>query len=217
MLLLKSWNRRIRRIISSLVCALLAAVAVHAESGNWKNDSLDKGKIAIRHRIAEEGDAAGASAPIIEYVISAVDDLDMNACIALMKDAARHREWVDAKSSELVATISDHEWLLYYRFAGMGPIPGTDCVVRMSFSGDAEGKKATFSLNAAPDLYEMKDVKRMAVYDVSYDFKNIGNGKVEVTSRARISPAVKVPLWMIKAGYPGSAVDQLRKILKAAK
>jgi hypothetical protein len=156
------------RIAFAVPFIALAVATAGAESGEWKSETLDKGKISVTYRVCEQADAGGGSASIAEYVISAVDNLDMNACIALMKDAARHREWIDAKSSEAVKTISDQEWLLYYRFAGMGPIPGTDCVVRMSFSRDAVGKIATFSLSAAPEMHEMKDVKRMALYDVTY-------------------------------------------------
>ena len=110
----------------------------------------------------------------------------MGASVALMKNAARHKDIIDAKSSEMIKAMSDTEWLVYYRFAGMGPIPGSDCVATMTISENIGG------------------VKRMSLYDMSYRFLDAGNGKVEITTSARICPPSRCP-----SGWSRRAIRRL--------
>jgi hypothetical protein len=217
MLLLKSPHDGIRRCLLGVFCAAILAMGAGAEAGEWKSGLLEKGSIAVKYRISEQVDGDGTSMPLIEYEARATGCLGINAYIALIKDVARHKDLIDAKSSEMIKAISGREWLVYYRFAGMGPIPGTDCVATMRLMEDAAAKSAVFTLSAAPTQYERMDVKRFGVYDLSYRFTDIGNGRVEITTSAKMVPAVKVPLWMVNASCPGAAGNTIRQIIKLAK
>ena len=114
-------------------------------------------------------------------------------------------------------TISDNEWLIYYYFDAPWPLPNSDCVSKMNFSEDVTNGIVTFTLTAEPSMYEKKDVKRLTYYNVTYIFKDIGNGQVEMTSIARLTPVIKVPEWFVRSFFPDGPVRYLQRLLLLAK
>jgi hypothetical protein len=87
----------------------------------------------------------------------------------------------------------------------------------MTFSEDTVNKIAIFTITAAPSLFDKKSVRRVTYYNETYTFKDMESGNVEITVAAKMSPAFKVPLWMIKTAFPDAAFDVVRKFLKLAK
>jgi hypothetical protein len=198
-------------------CALLAAAALGAESGEWKDARLDGGAISVRYRISERVDESGAEVPLIEDISTTIADVSLHSCVALMKDPSRHREFMGDYSSETITAISDHEWLVYYYTRNPWPVPDSDCVAVLSFTEDAERGSAVFTLSAAPDLIERGTVKRLSFWNIAYSFKDLGTGRVEIVVTGRSSPPVAVPLWLIKSAFPGAPADCIRKFVKIAK
>jgi hypothetical protein len=207
-------NREIRLII---LCMIILNVNIFAQTESWKTEKIDNGKITVKYSISERTDENGDDVPLIEDNATTTDSVSMQNCILLMKDVSRHKEFTDDEVSEKIKTISDNEWIVYYFTDNPWPIPNCDCVAKMTFSQDTTGKIAVFTFTAAPSMYDKKDVKRMTYFNVTYTFKNLGNGKVEITIAGITSPAVGVPLWIIKAAFPDAPADCLRKFIKLAK
>lgn len=69
----------------------------------------------------------------------------------------------------------------------------------------------------APAEYRKGDVDRMTHYNVTYTFKDLDNGTVEIIMTGKSSPSVKVPVWLIKSAFPGAPANALRKRVKLAK
>ena len=97
------------------------------------------------------------------------------------------------------------------------PLHDSDCVAVLSFSEDAARGTAVFTLTAAPERMETRNVKRMSVFNIVYSFQDLGNGTVEITVTGRTSPPVDVPLWLIKSAFPEVSAEGLRKLVKMAK
>jgi hypothetical protein len=206
-----------RRVICGLAFAALGAAALVAESGEWKIALLDKGEISVRYRISERVTERGAKVPMIEDVATTIADVSLCDCVALMKDVSKHKDFMGDFSSEAIKAISDTECIVYCYSKNPWPVGDSDCVALMSYSEDAATGSAVFKLSFAPDLVENRKVKRMSYYNVTYAFKDMGKGRVEIVVTGRTSPPVEVPLWMIKSAFPGAPADGIRKFVKMAR
>lgn len=188
-----------------------------AQTEKWKTKITDHGKISVKYSISERADENGTIVPLIEDIATTTAAVAMQNCISLMKNISRHREFTGDAISKNIRTVSENEWIIYFYSDNPWPIADSDCAARMSFSEDKIAKTATFTITAAPEMYEKQRVKRMTYYNVTYTFKDLGNGNVEITLAGKSSPAVKVPRWVISAAFPGAPADGLRKFVELAK
>jgi hypothetical protein len=197
--------------------SILLSFNILAQDKDWKTAKSDYGKITVNYKISTRTDENGKKVPLIEDMTTTTDSLSMQNCISLMKDVSKHKEFTDDYTSEKVKTISDNEWVVYYYSKNPWPIANSDCVSKMTFSENMTEKTATFKFTAAPNEFKKGKVKRMTCYNVTYSFKDLGNGKVEITITGKSTPPVKVPLWIIRSAFPGVPVTALRKFVKLAK
>ncbi len=195
----------------------LLCAGVYAQAPEWKNAISKDGEKSVRYRIAKRLDEKGESVPLIEYVAAGTRKTTLEKCVAIMKDAALHKVFQGDDVSELIGTISENEWILYYFTKGAGPFPDSDCVSRMTFTMDMSGKKATFSIIAAPERLEKRKTKRMTYYAMNYVFEDSGSGTVAITVSASMSPPFNVPDWALKMSFPQAAFDVLDKFAELAK
>jgi hypothetical protein len=200
-----------------LPCMLLIGAGLHAQSDGWKTAALDGGKITVEYRISERVDDSGARVPLIEDRSTTTESVSLKSCVALMKDVARHKDFMGDYSSEKLRETAENAWLVYYYSKNPWPVADSDCVAVMTFDESASEGRATFTLSAAPSMLEARKVKRMSYYAVSYSFKDLGDGRVEMTVTGRTSPPVEVPLWLIRSAFPGAPADAVRKFMKIAK
>lgn len=179
----------------------------------WKTAKTKDG-MTVKSNISKRTNEKGNEVQLIEYTATATANASLAKCISTLKDVSKHKIIIDEKLSEKVKTISDNECLVYYFFSAPWPLPNSDCVANMVLSEDAIAKTATFTLTAAPTMFEKKKVERMTYYNIIYAFKDLGNGRVEMTTSAKISPLVQVPDWMIGGFFPDGPADVLRRIIK---
>lgn len=192
-------------------------VNIFAQTKEWKTENTKDGKISVKSRISDRTNKEGKDVQLIEYVATTTAIVDMQNCIAVIKDVSKHKEFMDDEVSKIVKTISDNEWIVYYFTNSPWPMPDSDCVSTMTFLEDKDNGIATFILNATPTMFENGDVKRMTYYNVTYTFKDQGNGEIELTVTAKMSPVVQAPDWMVRGFFPKGPADVLREILKFAK
>jgi len=207
----------VERIKIILLCLVFANVSLLAQSSQWKTKTADNGKITVSYKISERTDENGKKAPLIEDSAVAIESLSLQRCISLMKDVANHKEFTGDCISKKVKTISDSEWVVYYFSKNPWPIENSECVAKMTFSQDAAGKTAIFKFSAAPAEMTKGDVKRVSYMDQTYAFKDLGDGRVEMTATGKSSPAVKVPLLFITSSFPEAPAKTIRKFINFAK
>jgi hypothetical protein len=198
-------------------CILLLAANAAAQTNTWKIEKTDDEKIIVKSHVSERVDDAGNTLPLIEYVATTTDDLTMQRCIAIMKDASKHKYFLDVKVSEKVKALSKNEWVNYYVFNAPWPFSPTECVAKVVYIEDAKNKTVAFVQTAAPTLMKPTDLKRFTYYNFTYAFKDIGNGKVEVSVTVKMALPSKVPLWILRSSLPESAADPLRKLIQTIK
>jgi hypothetical protein len=209
-------NRKSKIALLILFLIFLNLLAM-AQDKQWKSKTVNRGKISVRYCISERTDENGKNVPLIEDETSTIENADFKSCIDILKNISKHKEFTGDFISTTVRTLSDHEWIIYYYSKNPWPIANSDCVAKMVFSEDKKEKTAVFTLVAKPGEYEQKGVRRMAYFNVTYTFRNIGEGKVAITITGNSSPPVKVPLWIIKSAFPGEPVKAMRKLVKIIK
>jgi len=182
----------------------------------WKTKITKDGEITVNYRISKRIDENSNSVPMIEYVATTFAFVKMQNCISVIKDGSKHKEFTDDEVSKTVKTISDNEWIVYYYTNSPWPISDSDLVTKMKFSEDETIGLASFTLTAAPSMFEKADVKRMTYYKATYNFKDLGDGKVEITITGKMSPSIKAPAWMISAWFPNGPTDMIQGIVKLA-
>jgi len=196
---------------------LLIAISAKAQSIDWKTEKSEDGKITVTSKISERIDEESNQVQLVEYVATTIANVSFQNCVAIMKDISNHKAILNEEISEKLKTLSENEWLIYYYFDAPWPIPNSDCVSKMIFTEDIINRMATFSLTAVPTLYEKKDVKRVRYYNVKYTFKDLGDGKVKLTSIAKLTPAINAPEWLIRGFFPEGPARYLHRILVLAK
>lgn len=206
------------RKISGITLLILAFISksISAQT-DWITEKTEDGKITVTSKISKRTDENAKEVQLIEYIASTKANVSLQNCIAIMKDISKHREILNEEVSEMISSISDNEWLIYYYFNAPWPIPNSDCVAKMNFSEDLNNKMATFTLTAEPLLYATKNVKRVTYYSVSYTFKDIGNGKVEIISTAKLTPVIQAPEWIIREFFPNGPARYIERLLVLAK
>jgi hypothetical protein len=190
---------------------------IFAQTSEWTTEKTEDGKISVTSKISKRTDDIDGEVQLIEYVATTTANVSLQSCISIMKDISKHKEILNEEVSEMIQTISDNEWLIYYYFDAPWPIPNSDCVTKMIFSEDVINKIASFTITAEPSSYAQSNVKRLTYYNVSYTFKDLENGSVEITSTAKLTPAVQAPDWIVKNFFPDGAARYLQRLLVLAK
>ncbi|MBK8801334.1 MAG: hypothetical protein IPN71_04630 [Fibrobacteres bacterium] len=200
----------------SLLCVALYGSMAPAEAGDWKTQTSKDGKITVHSKVSSMKAANGDEAPLIEYKGTTIATVDFAKCVAVLLDVSKHKTINDDETSRIVETVSDREWIVHYDLSVPWPLPKSDCVAKMTYMRDSTGKVATIAFRAAPTKWTTTKAKRIEVYDLTYTLKDLGAGRVEVSSVGKSSPPFRVPEWMIRSAMPGTVSDPLARILQLA-
>ena len=192
------------------------APSASAQTSKWQTGTADDGQILVKYSVSERANEGGVQVPLIEYVATTTARVSMHRCVELLKDPARHKEFMGDERSETVASVSDNEWVVYNYYGAPWPFPDNDRVTRIKLAEDPTRKKAVFSFSAAPSLLEQRKVKRVTYYSALYTLEEREPGTVALTLAMKMSPPNKAPLWMIRTAFPGAGADILRKLVKLA-
>ena len=193
------------------------SLPVFAQAEGWESVKTSDGRISVKSRVSEWADKNGNTYPLIEYTAISIDELNYESCIAVMRDVTKHNKFLDVKICEKTNIFSENEWLNYYVFNAPWPFPSTDCVVKVNSAEDSTLKKAVFTMEAAPDLMKSTDLKRFELYNFTYSFKELATNKIEVTITSKMALTTSVPLFLLRASFPGSAAEPLQKLLNLIK
>lgn len=206
-------NKLFCRVVVPFLFIFSALTDLLAQPG-WKKETSKDGSIAVLSRITKDADSG---IPLIEYKATVQANVRYEDCIVVMKSFSRHSEiFDDTPLTKKVADISENEWILYYFIDAPWPMPNSDCVVQLSFEEDKEKKTCIFKAIAAPDKYEMKEVKRMTVSETIYSFRTNSNNTVTIEVTGEFSPVVSVPTWLLNSWTPEGPAGIVEGIIKLA-
>jgi hypothetical protein len=197
--------------IKLLAVFVLTYTGIFAQTKNWITQKSKDGSVTVKSCISDNKNEKGDKFSLIEYTTSATLNVDFKKCIVLMKNVSKHKAFLhDTKESKMIKTISENLSVVYYSFNAPWPFADYDCVTKMSI---VEGNNTSvFTIVADPTLYKKTDFDRLTNYEMSYQFKDLSNGKVEITIIGKMSPLIKIPLWMLRNTMPDRPAETLQKI-----
>lgn len=199
-----------------LLVVFMAGMTFAGKPAKWETKKSRDGQITAEYKISKWFDKKGDDYALIEYKAKTVASVSVEKCVDIMKEVSNHAKIQGDKESKKIKEISENEWITYNYSKLPWPMKDVDCVTKMTFSENKEDKSASFAFMAAPDMYEKKEVRRMVIYDVKYSFKEMGDGKVEILTTAKMCPMIKAPMWMIKGSFPGTTFKLIEKLVELA-
>ncbi|MGL1904125.1 MAG: hypothetical protein OCC49_18460 [Fibrobacterales bacterium] len=198
-----------------LISILLISTVAWSNDTQWNEEVSDNKKTVITWSITERTDSNGETGPVIEYTAVTVDSLNIRQCILTMKDVSNHKIIFEKEESKIIKTLSENKWIVYLYNDSPWPLSDFDMVNTMTFTIDSTGNQASFHLQATPTQYKMiPDVNRQKEYSVTYQFRDLKDGRVEITTRAKMVPPISVPIWMINAAFPGAEFDMIDRFIE---
>jgi hypothetical protein len=198
-----------------MLCPLFSVVTLRAQSNDWETETASDGAV-VKHMISERSDASGKKVKLVSYVASATVTADFKKITSIFKDVSRHKEFMGQTNSFQVKKLSELECIVYYFYKGVWPYPSSDVVTKMTVDEDVERNTTVFTLIAAPSMVEDKRVKRLDYYNVTWIFKKLENGHVEIRVAAKFTPAVQLPDFLMSTWFPDGPANYLSGIVQLA-
>lgn len=203
------------KIQTGLIVLSMIFLHLNLFAQEYKTEKTKDGQITVKSRVSKRSDENGKAVQLIDYVATTAE-VSLANCIAVLKDIPKHKVFLGEKESKVIKAIAENESIIYYYFSPPWPMPDFDCVNIMKFSEEEDKKSASFRITSAPTLFETTDVTRLSYYDATYAFKNLGNGKVEITLSLKMTPTVQAPDWLVRTYFPNGPADIVRGIVKLA-
>jgi len=197
-----------------ILCFSFLAVA---SPNDWMIDKSKDGSMDITHKITYITSAEGDEVPVLQYNVTRIDKLSIDASVALLNDVSAHKKFTGDKVTKVLKDISEDERLIYYFSNSPWPLPDSETVVLMTKHISPDGHKHTFTLQSAPKEIEDNGVARFELYSVVYEFEDLENGEVKISIAARMAPPFKVPKWMMKSALPKAGYDHMEKLVRSIK
>jgi len=140
-----------------LILALISVVfTLNAQDKDWTNSVSKDGKTKVDYAIYDITDDAGEKLQILEYKAERVAKATVEQCVRLVKSAELHAQYLmDTEESELIETINDNEWTVYYLFNPPRPIPDSDSAAKFVQKNISENE-VKITGTSAPGAYPKK-------------------------------------------------------------
>ena len=195
---------------------LLFSIHLPAQTTEWKTATSKDGKVTAKYNFSSRINENGDKVPVVETIASTTQDISMESCIALMRDISKHKDFRGEKSSRLIETISENEWIIYYYNEKSLITPAVDGSYTMLFEEDKKNKTATFTITADPSLVKETDASRITYAKEVYSFSELKDNQLEITIKTTVSPGFKVPAMLMKKAFPKKIFDNMNKFIAIA-
>jgi len=209
--------KKILKTRTILLGMVLFSTYLSAQTNEWKTATSKDGKVMAKYNFSTRINENGEKAPVVETIATTIEHIPIENAVLLMKDISKHKDFRGEKSSELVETISNNEWIIYY-FNGKSLIaPSVDGSYIMTFEEDKKNKTATFTIMTDPTLVKETDASRITYAKEIYSFKELHGDQLEITIKTTVSPGFKVPSVLMKKAFPKKIFENMNKFVVLAK
>lgn len=183
------------RIVTALVILLYTGIGI-AQTRNWKTQTSKDGKVVVQNEIVKINKGKH-----IYYIAKTEGKFNLKQAEKYLRNSENHKNFLEntTESTEL-KTLSDTEWITYYYFDAPWPMPNSDAVE--SFTLSKTNTTLTIKAISSPKALEIKDVKRMDTYNITYHFELIDEQTTQLTITADFIPVSSVPKWLMNGWFP---------------
>lgn len=200
-----------------IIILLLLPLKLIGQANDWTKEISDDGQTTVLSKIYETVDANEEEIKIIEYSAVTNTSASLKSCYEIFNNPMLHKEFYDyTEISEKVKDISKNEWIIYYFYDTPWPIPNSDCVSRIKILEDSLKSEITFICVAEPNLLEDRGVFRSILNDISFTFRELTSEKIEITIKAKFSPVMPAPDWVMNGWFPDGPAEMLARFKELA-
>jgi hypothetical protein len=197
--------------VAYAMCLCLCMDARTALANPWELKKQADG-IEVYTRPVEGSD-------IREFKSEGMVSVDVGSIVALLRDAARFKNWFpDTSESRLLK----REGAVSYQYSVMStpwPINDRDLIFRSVLKQNEITGQVEIEINAAPDAHPVQDDLHRVTHAIgSWQFTPDGPNRTHVKFTMHLEPGGGIPDWMVNArivATPFNALVNLRDILGA--
>ena len=156
---------------------------------------------------------ARAGSDIKEVKLVMEVDASIEAINAVLNDATRQPEWVFRclEGRDLGGDVGAGGWYYYSRIDMPWPMDDRDVVGKVT--GGQSGAIYTSHTVAAPGRTpEVDGVVRITDFDVDTSYRDLGEGRTEVTYQLHSEPGGKVPDWLVNLFVDKGPVETMTRL-----
>lgn len=144
-----------------------------------------------------------------------VENTRLSAMVALVEDTDACADWVDrCVESYLHERISQTEAHIYTHSNLPFPVKDRDMVAIMKWTQDSSTLEVIMESEATTGVMdEVRGRVRLIDGEVSWHFKPLGSGRVEVTNHAHIDPNGPLPGWLVNLLLVDTPFETLKSFI----
>jgi hypothetical protein len=205
------------RFIIFFIISVTIPLSLIGQTSDWTEETSDDGQTTVLSKIYETVNSDGEELKVIEYSATTYTSASIESCYEVFNNPSLHKDFYDyTEISEKIEDISPTEWIIYYFYDTPWPIPNSDCVSKITIVEDTLNSEITFNCVAVPNKLEDKGVYRSVLNDISFTFKKPSKEKVKILIKAKFSPVMPAPDWVMSGWFPNGPAEMLARFKKLA-
>lgn len=136
--------------------------------------------------------------------------------VALMQAVDRYHIWMpDTENSYLIGRKSETQLFYYVETDAPWPVSNRDATYSMNMKFKPEEKAVYCNIKCLSNILpEVPGVVRMTRADGYYKFREMGNGKVEVTLQIHAEPGGNIPAWLANTSVTSTPLETLQNLAR---
>lgn len=199
-------------LVNMLLWVIAPATATAQEDGEWNHKTTNSG-MQIKYRYDSRTNADGDDQLVVKYEAIKTVEVDIDKAAAFLNTGSNYQKFLDhVEETKNVGSEKGDGWFLYQYIDPPWPMPEADCVQQVEVI--SKGNEVTVTLTTATDAYELKDVDRMELSDMTIKFKRLKNGSVEINIYNHFAPVGSPPKFLMNTWFPGGPEKMIDRLVE---
>ena len=199
---------------------LLIGVIVHlcgiSQERDWKVQKSKDGLVIVKSEVVDGKNAQGEEIKIMYYVAERVGKITLNQAETYLRNSDNYKTiWESTLESREIRKISEDEWVSYYLFSSIWPMPKSDCVQHLQFIKENDNGFKIIAKAIQDETIKSK-VERLTIFDVTYDFEKVTEDEVKLMLTVSTSPIINAPKFLFRAWFPKGPAGIVNRIFENA-
>ena len=186
-------------------------VPTFASESVWQSSSTaavgNASVIETRYRITK----TELGTVIFEYRVAQDVRVEQDRWRAVIGDLAVLARLEEVDKIEVRHSTVAMQDVLYFSVAAKWPMPSADVVIKVTEGQDQDGVIWREYASMPAFLASTADL-RFLIFNVRYEFLDLGNGKARIAIKVVKSPPFKLPKWLVTNAFPKASVEHLGRL-----
>ncbi len=187
-----------RKIVSLVSCCLLVCAVSSLFAGAGQKAKAEPWKLIKNKNGVKVFARSVKGSKYRELLARGTVDVPFEVGLELVKDCDCYHKWYGmCEKLYVIKKINDHEYIMYF-VLDMPLVTDRDLVVRVKSEWDMEKRCGSVTLTSIDSDYKKNSgYVRMPKLTGGFTFREINDGKLEVSYRVHADLGGSVPAWMV--------------------